>query len=199
MAFMKNEDFVRNKLMTLFRAISSENCFGSIEKIVNHLMSNGITANRWISAKNHLPEELSKDNIEWSEDIRPSIDVLVKIRGSKTLQTGWYSYRHNAWCDLLDKDISNDVTHWMYLPDLPDEEDGIEKEVWLRAGVSVKLTKDQLKAIEQQTDYGRQLLKEMLESGAFRLDGETYAPANATKKVDKNKQWVVCNTAEFNY
>jgi hypothetical protein len=42
----------------------------------------------------------------------PSIKVLVTDGNS--IEYGWYDYYRNEWRGLMAK-----VTHWMYLPDLP--------------------------------------------------------------------------------
>ena len=52
----------REKLIELFRAIAHENCFGSIEKIADHLIANGVTIQQWIPVKERLPEVVSKHN-----------------------------------------------------------------------------------------------------------------------------------------
>lgn len=77
---------------------------------------------KWIPVSERLPEELPKDSSEWSERVRPSVDVLVKTKGSKMLYTAWYSYSHKDWIDVREEHCFNNATHWMPLPEPPKEE-----------------------------------------------------------------------------
>ena len=47
----------REKLIEALRAIAHENCFGSIEKIADHLIANGVTIQQWIPVTERLPQE----------------------------------------------------------------------------------------------------------------------------------------------
>ena len=76
---------------------------------------------KWIPVAERLPEELPKAGSAWSEAIRPSADVLVKIKGLKQLYTAWYSYSHNVWADVREEHNFTGVTHWMPLPEPPQE------------------------------------------------------------------------------
>lgn len=76
---------------------------------------------RWIPVTERLPEELPKKTCAWSERVRPSVDVLVKIKGLKQLYTAWYSYSHQEWTDVREEHSFTGVTHWMPLPELPKE------------------------------------------------------------------------------
>lgn len=81
----------------------------------------GSTAQKWIPVTERLPEELQKECCAWSERVRPSVDVLVKIKGSKTLYTAWYSYSYKEWTDVREEHTFIGVTHWMPLPEPPKE------------------------------------------------------------------------------
>lgn len=75
----------------------------------------------WIPVTERLPEELPKNCCAWSERVRPSVDVLVKIKGLKELQTAWYSYSYKEWTDTREEHSFTGVTHWMPLPEPPKE------------------------------------------------------------------------------
>ena len=60
---------------------------------------------KWISVKERLPE--------------PEKDVLVLWLG-RHVRVGWYSEECNDW--KVDAGFTNDVTHWMPLPEAPKEE-----------------------------------------------------------------------------
>ena len=76
---------------------------------------------KWIPVTERLPEELPKDSCAWSERVRPSVDVLVKIKGLKQLCTAWYSYSYKEWTDVHEEHSFTNVTHWMPLPEPPME------------------------------------------------------------------------------
>ena len=100
-----------------------------MEAVADYLLDNGVTfatdnnvGSKWIPVAERLPEELPKAGSAWSEVIRPSVDVLVKIKGLKQLYTAWYSYSHNVWADVREEHNFTGVTHWMSLPEPPKEE-----------------------------------------------------------------------------
>ena len=94
---------------------------GHVRDLVDHLIANGVTVQRWIPVTERLPEELPKDSREWSECVRPTVDVLVKMKGTKSLYTAWYSYSYKEWSDVREEHIFTNVTHWMPLPEPPKE------------------------------------------------------------------------------
>ena len=78
---------------------------------------------QWISVEDRLPDELPKDGSAWSEKVRPSVDVLVKVKGLKELYTAWYSHSCKEWIDVSEThNLGDSVTHWMRLPEPPKEE-----------------------------------------------------------------------------
>ena len=88
-------------------------------KIADHLIANGVTIQQWIPVTERLPDELPQKCCAWSEMVRPSVDVLVKMKGTKELYTAWYSYAHKEWTDVREEHSFTGVTHWMPLPEPP--------------------------------------------------------------------------------
>lgn len=70
-----------------------------------------------------------------------------------------------------------------------------KKKLWLRAGISVKLTAEQFKEVEAQSEKGRAILRDKILAGNFILDGETYAPAGLNLLPDQC--WIPSEEIEF--
>ena len=93
-----------------------------VEQMIEHYFAKDINVpSKWIPVTERLPEELPKDSSQWSERVRPSVDVLVKIEGLQELQTAWYSYSYKDWTDVREEHGFTGVTHWMPLPEPPKE------------------------------------------------------------------------------
>ena len=121
---------VREKLVELIeKSGACFNCFPvagyekeEIEKIASHLIAHGVTVQEWIPVTEELPDELPKDGSPWMERVRPSVDVLVRIKGSKELFVARYSHSFKEWCDPFEEhNFTSDVTHWMPLPPAPED------------------------------------------------------------------------------
>lgn len=54
------------------------------------------------------------------------------------------------------------------------------KKLFFRLGVTVELTQKEFDLICTSSDAAHDLLRDKVERGAFKLDGETYSPANLT-------------------
>jgi hypothetical protein len=112
----------REKLIELVGNVRRKiTAWHTTEDIADILIANGATIQMWIPVSERLPEELPKDSCAWSERVRPSVDVLVKIKGLKQLYTAWYSYSYKEWVDVREEHSFTGVTHWMPLPEPPQE------------------------------------------------------------------------------
>ena len=73
--------------------------------LANHLITNGVTVQKWISVDDRLPENIANR-------------VLVVCERSNGV---FYAhYEKQFWINLeTDKPFISTVTHWMLLPELP--------------------------------------------------------------------------------
>ena len=78
----------------------------------------------WIPVTERLPEEMDRSCGGWSEAIRPSVDVLVWLSHEERQSVAWYSYTFNEWTTVDENTMyySEEVTHWMPLPEPLKEE-----------------------------------------------------------------------------
>ena len=93
-----------------------------IRIIADHLISNGVTVQEWISIEDKLPEVVSI-NKGYRSTVKKSIRVLcvcVQKSGKTMVKEGyceWYNdYNEPRW--QIPGTI-DDVTHWMPLPEPP--------------------------------------------------------------------------------
>lgn len=107
---------MREKLIELFRGIAHENCFGSIEKIVDYLIANGVTVQKWVSVKDRLP--IARKMIDGEQYYKT---VAVRIAGSEVEAIAYYDQDEKRWFGTDDFPILEKVTYWYELPewDLP--------------------------------------------------------------------------------
>lgn len=79
---------------------------------------------KWIPVTERLPEEMDRSRGEWSEEIRPSDDVLVWLSPEKRQSVAWYSHSYNEWTTVDENTVYcfEQVTHWKPLPEPPKEE-----------------------------------------------------------------------------
>ena len=94
----------------------------ALNMAISALANDNNVGSKWIPVTERFPEELPKDGSAWSERVRPSVDVLVKIKGLNQLCTAWYSYSYKEWIDTREEYSFHGVTHWMTLPEPPKEE-----------------------------------------------------------------------------
>ncbi len=98
------------------------------EEIADHLISNGVTVQQWISVEERLPEEHDSMFAKWYDTPmwKPGMfrttsgDVLVCVEfgeGSRVVSTA----RTNAGEWNISSIFSGKVTHWMPLPEPPKE------------------------------------------------------------------------------
>ena len=114
---------VREKLVEL---IESARYWGSgtSEEIADHLISNGVTVQEWISVKDKLPEIPEG----WTESPEP---VLYMMKNTKTIYAGhygeggvWKDKYFRQYADSRNGVDADDVTCWMYQCDLPQPPEG---------------------------------------------------------------------------
>ena len=93
-----------------------------IKRIADHLISNGVTVQEWISVDDKLPEVVSIQN-GYRSTVKKSIRVLcvcVQKSGKTMVKEGyceWYNdYQEPRW--KIPGTI-DEVTHWQYLPQPP--------------------------------------------------------------------------------
>ena len=93
-----------------------------IERIVDHLISQGVTVQEWISVDDKLPEVVSIQK-GYRSTVKKSIRVLcvcVQKSGKTMVKEGyceWYNdYQEPRW--KIPGTI-DEVTHWQYLPQPP--------------------------------------------------------------------------------
>lgn len=79
---------------------------------------------RWVLVTERLPDEMDQSRGEWSEEIRPSDDVLVWLPLEKRQSVAWYSHTYNEWTTVDENTVYcfEQVTHWKPLLDPPKEE-----------------------------------------------------------------------------
>ena len=93
-----------------------------IKRIADHLISNGVTVQEWISVDDKLPEVVSIQK-GYRRTVKKSIRVLcvcVQKSGKTMVKEGyceWYNdYQEPRW--KIPGTI-DEVTHWQYLPQPP--------------------------------------------------------------------------------
>ena len=111
---------VREKLVELVKRAITDWKHGDVsEMIADHLISNGVTVQEWVSVKDRLPE-ISKG---WVETPEP---VLYMMKNTKTIYAGYYG-EGGVWKDKYFRQYADsrngvdadDVLCWMYQHDLP--------------------------------------------------------------------------------
>ena len=124
---------VREKLVDLLRE-APYNIFGNklgncyfdscLELIADHLITHGVTVQKWISVDDRLPEIPEG----WVESPEP---VLYMMKNTKTIYVGYYG-EGGVWKDKYFRQYADsrngvdvdDVLCWMYQHDLPEPPKG---------------------------------------------------------------------------
>ena len=109
---------VREKLIGLLMGHSIDTQ-QDVECVADHLISNGVTVQEWISVDDRLPE-IPEGLAESPEP------VLYMMKNTKTIYAGYYG-EGGVWRDKYFRQYSDsrngvdadDVTCWMYQCDLP--------------------------------------------------------------------------------
>lgn len=83
-------------------------------RLADHLISNGVTVQKWIPVSERLPERTL-----------PPRDVLVyhDLGCGMFVDRAWYSYDVGKWRSVLGMKLK--VTHWMPLPEPPSRGDEV--------------------------------------------------------------------------
>ena len=109
---------VKKKLVELIRHCTScEECHD--EDIADHLIANGVTIQKWISVKERLPDlelvEVKTDD----KDVFPCLAVRKHPRAKNGKYTAKVWYDGYGFIDGISNDVTDEVTHWMPLPEPP--------------------------------------------------------------------------------
>ena len=90
-----------------------------IKRIAEHLISNGVTVQEWISVDDRLPiEEAKAHEQEWCGEY---CEFLVMIERGSLPTTLYYDLKENEWFRIntaLERETYK-VTHWMPIPEPP--------------------------------------------------------------------------------
>ena len=97
---------VREKLVEL---IESARYWGSntSEEIADHLISNGVTVQEWISVKDRLPKAGGY------------VACIAKRNPFSRFMPMVARIEKNGWVNPITEQYISEVTHWMPLPELP--------------------------------------------------------------------------------
>lgn len=91
-----------------------------MDELADHLIANGVTIQRWIPVTERLPD---LELVEANANAHNWYACLVAWRFSKdkiSVKKAWYD--GECFDDGFSGDITDDVTHWMPLPEAPKEE-----------------------------------------------------------------------------
>lgn len=123
---------MKNKLIEILESAESAFYWNSsdkafIEKIADHLISNGVTIQRWIPVEERLPESNGKYMVCSSVRGRKYIDCVSFARDLYMIDTydfhrskgksGFYEYDNEYGFYEYEG-----VTHWTHLPEPPQED-----------------------------------------------------------------------------
>ena len=97
----------RKKLIDVVWKIDTMRAVGvELSECVDHLISNGVTVQKWIPVSERLPDE--NDNT-----------VLVYAAGY--MELGWFDEDDSVWKSDEYAWDADEVTHWLPLPEPPKE------------------------------------------------------------------------------
>lgn len=117
---------VREKLVELLRnakaAMKAENLSCDIARnmfVADFMMANGVTVQEWISVNNRWPdlelEEVKTDD----NDLFPCLAVRKHQRAKNGKYTAKVWYDGHGFIDGDSIDVTDEITHWMPLPQPP--------------------------------------------------------------------------------
>lgn len=108
--------------------------------------------NKWISVKSGLLPPIEEDYYAWNR----SIDVLAT--DGRVIYLVYAMYWKDEWDNKTEWRISgrdgydlDNVTHWMYLPELPEVDDGKEKEEFRRICSDTKTIHQRTKRVHDSS------------------------------------------------
>ena len=70
-----------------------------------------------------------------------------------------------------------------------------KKAAWMRLGVTVMLSENELSEIKSGSPAGKGLIQDLFNTGKFALDGETYIPSCPASE----REWPVEDDVEFTF
>ena len=89
------------------------------EKIADHLISNGVTVQEWISVKDRLPDNKEHDWVLAQVVEDNGYMHIPKVMEYRQLRNDWFEETY-GW--LSEHNGAFTVTHWMPLPERPKED-----------------------------------------------------------------------------
>lgn len=95
-------------------------------------------------------------------------------------------------CQHLDNPVTCD---WNRHSDSCRMMNSLRKNLWMRLGVSIPLTRSEMVLVKNGGTESAELIKAKVSEGAFELDGESYAPATE----GSSKNWSVNEDLDFNF
>ena len=98
---------VREKLVELLRDV--QYLGGLEEKIADHLIANGVTVQEWISVTERLPETGGY------------VVCIAKRNPFSRFMPMVARIEKNGWANPITEQYISEVTHWMPMPDPPEE------------------------------------------------------------------------------
>ena len=108
---------VREKLVELLRnakaAMKSENLSCDIARnmfVADFMMANGVTVQEWISVENELPE------------VGGYVVCIAKRNPFSRFMPMVARIEKNGWANPITEQYISEVTHWMPLPEPPEED-----------------------------------------------------------------------------
>lgn len=71
----------------------------------------------------------------------------------------------------------------------------MKKRVWMRLGVTVMLSENEITEIAKGSQAGKGVIQDLFNIGKFSLDGETYIPS----RPGSDSEWPVKEDVEYSY
>ena len=88
-------------------------------QMADHLIANGVTVNEWISVKDRLPDLELLEIKEDDKDVFPCLAARKHPRAKNGKYTAKVWYDGYGFIDGISNDVTDEVTHWMPLPEPP--------------------------------------------------------------------------------
>ena len=110
---------VREKLVELCEDLETLPCCDTYEGQAEYLISNGVTVQEWISAKDRLPDNKEHDWVLAQVVEDNGYMHIPKVMEYRQLRNDWFEETY-GW--LSEHNGVFTVTHWMPLPEPPKRE-----------------------------------------------------------------------------
>lgn len=111
-------DHVREKLFDAITDIIDYIPFDIIDEVVDHLISNGVTVQKWIPVSERLPDNSEHDWVLAQVVEDNGYMHIPKVMEYRQNRNDWHEETY-GW--LSQHNGAFKVTHWMPLPELPKE------------------------------------------------------------------------------